>query len=79
MLKHGAKAAAGFFEGGIKLGIGSTARNAVRDTRVAKAVAANRGKIILGAAGIAAARGVMGRTGPAADKPRGRPTGPYMY
>lgn len=60
--------------GGMKSGY-----SLAKDTRVAKAVAANKGKVILGATGIAAARGVMGRTGPAADKPRGRPTGPYMY
>ena len=49
-----------------------------------KKVQASRGKMtskaVLGAAGLGiAANMYRNRTGPAADRPSGRPTGPYMY
>jgi hypothetical protein len=79
MFKHGVKATKGFFEGGISLGIRSTAKDMAKNTRVAKAVSSNRGKVIGAAIGVGVVGGSMRRSGRAADRPTGRPTGPYMY
>ena len=75
MFKHGAKAATGFFDNGIKIG----PRVLPKGMSVPKALR-GRKKLIAGAAGVGLlANGVRGRSGRAADRPNGRPTGPYMY
>lgn len=61
-------------QGGIKAGY-----SLAKDTRVAKAVASNKGKAIGAAIGVGVVGGSMRRSGRAADRPTGRPTGPYMY
>lgn len=50
-------------------------------SRMGRAAGTRRGKMMIGgAAGIGMmANGIGGRSGRAADRPNGRPTGPYMY
>ena len=61
------------------VGRGQRMASTAKNTRVAQMVANNKGKIAIGMGAIGLARGGMSRTGSASDKPRGRPTGPYMY
>jgi hypothetical protein len=58
---------------GAKVRAGSAARRTGRFVGGHKKMVGGGAAIGLGAAGL------MGRSGRAADKPNGRPTGPYMY